>query len=59
MGWIGAYNLIRVIAAAHLFLGYILIAAPHKLANDSTIMILGEALGLVCLELYGSIQCNC
>ncbi|KAF8539659.1 increased loss of mitochondrial DNA protein 1 [Trichophaea hybrida] len=46
MGWIGAYNLIRIVAAVHVFLGYILIMAPQKLANDSSVMIVGEALGL-------------
>ena len=47
MGLFGAYNLVRAIAVAHIFIGYILITAPQKLATQSTIVILGEALGLV------------
>ncbi|KAI5812472.1 increased loss of mitochondrial DNA protein 1 [Pyronema omphalodes] len=46
MGLIKAYYLVRVIAAVHILMGYLLLAAPQKLANQSTIMVLGEALGL-------------
>ena len=42
-----AYNLIRVVIAAHLLIGYLLIAAPRRLADQSTVLILGEAVGLV------------
>lgn len=51
MGFVKAYNLIRISAVAHMILGYILITAPQKIAKDTTIAILGEALGLVCLIL--------
>lgn len=53
MGLFGAYNLVRAIAAAHIFIGYILITAPQKLATQSTIVILGEALGLVRASPFG------
>lgn len=44
---IKAYYLISTVAAAHLAMGYYLIVAPQKIATQSTIFILGEALGLV------------
>jgi len=44
---IRAYYLISAVAVAHLVMGYYLIVAPQKIATQSTIFILGEALGLV------------
>jgi hypothetical protein len=47
MGIFKAYYLIRAVAAVHLYLGYVLLTAPGKLMENSTVTILGEALGLV------------
>ena len=58
MGLFGAYNLVRAIASAHIFIGYILITAPQKLAAQSTIVILGEALGLVRVSSGSSSGCH-
>lgn len=47
MPLIKAYYIISAVAVVHLAMGYYLIAAPEKIATQSTIFILGEALGLV------------
>ncbi|KAI5850139.1 increased loss of mitochondrial DNA protein 1 [Tricharina praecox] len=46
MPLIKAYYIISAVAVVHLAMGYYLIAAPEKIATQSTIFILGEALGL-------------
>jgi len=56
---IRAYYLISAVAVAHLVMGYYLIVAPQKIATQSTIFILGEALGLVRVLWCGMVTIYC
>lgn len=47
MALISGFNLIRALCALHAVLGYLLIKNPQRLANMNTIVVLGQAIGVV------------
>lgn len=47
MALISGFNLIRMLCALHAVLGYLLIKNPQRLANMNTIVVLGQAIGVV------------
>lgn len=53
MAIFSGYTLIRLLTAAHIFLGTLLILTPKRLTEQPIIFLLGEAVGLV--SSYGPI----
>lgn len=47
MGLLSGFNLIRLVCAVHLFAGYLLIFNPKRIADNNTISLLGQAVGVV------------
>lgn len=47
MAILSGFTLIRSLSLFHLALAFFLLTAPHKIADQNLVFILGEAMGLV------------